>query len=437
MEKIKIKRTEFFGLSTFQFLAYFRRLIVYTFLAIFLKALGLSNFEVTLMPTIGMLANALTQSFVWGRLIDKYKNAKIFIVVGELIAGLTHIFMVLVYQVYLGTDKILAGYIIILTLGITEVFWSMSNVGWSALISNLTIPAERKKIMAQLSVVGGIGGIFGAQVGGLLYGKGAGFDSGILFYIAAIVMVVSAIFVLIMVQQRPYANNSTTNNQIVEQVKEKFSDLPKLTKKAFIWFILALVFINFGRNSIAILTGIYLADPSAFGASDEQIALFSNVSSIATMIVGILIGTIIAKIDDNKVFLTGAITALLSILWLIVAPTFTLVLLTGFLVGASNVIIESSSYAIISNIIPESFRGRLFGIYNATFFLSWGIGASFITGPTADYMVSLGLSNASAYRVSFLFASIIVGLGIIILLVSTKLVNDVIKENIDQEISES
>lgn len=423
----------FFGLSTFQFLAYFRRLIVYTFLSIFLRTyLGMSNFEVTLMPTIGMLANASTQSFVWGKLIDRLRNAKAFIVIGEFIAGLTHIAMVLVYQMVLFSDKRFAGYVIIFTLGITEIFWSMSNVGWSALISNLTSPSERKQIMARLSVIGGIGGIFGAQTGGFLYGQGAGFVTGIIIYIAAFIMIVSSFLVLILVHQYNYSTKKLTTDsseKILAEIKEKFSELPSLTQKTYIWFMIALVLLNFGRNSIAVLISIYLADPSSFGASDESIALFSNVSSMATIIVGIMIGTIIAKVDDNKVLLVGAITALISILWLIVAPSFDLALISGFLFGTADVVIESSAYAITSKIIPEEFRGRLFGIYNATFFLSWGIAATLITGPTADYMISVGLSNANAYKVSFFVACLIVSIGIIVLLYSFRLVNEVLSVN--------
>lgn len=375
------------------------------------------------MATIGMIANTSTQSFVWGRLLDKYHNAKNFIVVGEFIAGLFHIAMVLSYQQFLKSNKTLAGFIIIITLGLTEVFWSMSNVGWSALIANLTVSSERKKIIARLSVIGGIGGIFGAQVGGILYQNGAGFDSGIILYIAAFVMIISSFVVYFIIHERKNSKPISSDGKNVQKASSKFSELPTGIKKTFIWFMIALTIINFGRNSIAVLTGIFLADPSAFGAGGEAIAIFSNISSIATIIVGILIGTIIAMMDDNKVLLTGAFSALIAILWLIATPTFLLSLVSGFLIGASNVIIESSSYAIVSTIIPEEFRGRLFGIYNATFYLSYGIAATTITGPTADYMISRGLSDAQAYRISFLVAALITAIGIIILFYSFKLIN--------------
>ena len=385
------------------------------------------------MATVGMVSNSLAQSLVWGRLLDRFQNSKMFIAIGESIAGCFTVIMVLIYQSYLGSNNIFAGFIIIFSMGFIEAFWSMSNVGWSALISHLTTPSERKKIMARLSVVGGIGGIFGATVGGFLYDEGAGFISGIIFYIAVFIIFLSVLAVLLFVHQRTIAKVDDKNKSISEKIVPKFSNLPPNVKKTYIWFIISLVFINFGRNSIAVLTGIFLADPSAFNATGEQIALFSNINSFATILFGLLIGSIIASRDDNKILFTGVVFALLGILWLVVAPTFIFSLLTGFLIGSSNVIIESSAYAIASNIIPEEFRGRLFGIYNASFFLSWGIAATFITGPIADYMISTGLTDANAYRVSFLVASFIVTIGLILLVYTFKHVNEVLLEQKQQQ----
>jgi len=173
----KLTGKEFSGLSTFQILTFFRRSIVYTFLAIYLRSLGLSTTEVTLMATVGMIANAGTQALVWGNALDKYRKPVEFVSYGEFLAGLGHIFMVLGYQFFLGANQLYtAGYVIIFALGGIEVFWSMSNVGWSALISELTELDERKKIMGQFSIIGGFGGLGGAYVGGFLYDNGLGFS---------------------------------------------------------------------------------------------------------------------------------------------------------------------------------------------------------------------------------------------------------------------
>jgi MFS family permease len=67
---------------------------------------------------------------------------------------------------------------------------------------------------------------------------------------------------------------------------------------------------------------------------------------------------------------------------------------------------------------PKEYRGRLFAYYNATFFLSWGVAATFVAGPVADILIAAGLSNADGYRGSFIAALILIAIGIIVLLMS-------------------
>ena len=396
----------------------FRRSIVYTFLAIYLSSLGLSTTEVTLMATVGMIANALTQSFLWGNLLDKYRKPVEFVVVGEFFAGLGHIFMVLGYVIFLGMNQlIIAGYVIILALGGIEVFWSMSNVGWSALVSELTDIDERKKLMGQFSIIGGFGGIGGAFLGGSLYNSGAGFANGSIFNVAAVVMIFSSIIVYLTVRLRE--EEKLNESQDVEIKKTpSLSELPSQLRIAYLLFLLSLVFINFGRNSIRLITSLFLADSTGFSALGADIALYSNIASIAAMVSGLAIGTVVAKSDDNKVMVTGAILSLAGIGWLIFTPTFTLALLASFLIGASQVVIQSASYSIVAKMAPEEYRGRLFAYYNATFFLSFGVAATLIAGPIADVLISQGSSNADAYRGSFIGALVIIVIGIVILLIS-------------------
>ncbi len=418
LDYTRLKAREFTGLSTFQVLTYFRRSIVYTFLSIYLRSLGLSTTEVTLMATVGMIANALTQSFLWGNLLDKYRKPTQFVVIGEFLAGVGHIFMVFGYMFFLGMSQlVIAGYVIIFSLGGIEVFWSMSNVGWSALISELTEINERKKIMGQFSIIGGFGGLGGAYLGGFLYDSGAGFANGSIFNIAAVVMIFSSIIVYFSIRLRK-EQKSQSSDESNSSKEYSLSELPSTLRVGYFIFIIALVFINFGRNSIAIITSLFLADPTAFGATGEEIALYSNVGSIASMLAGLLIGSVIAKANDNRVMMLGVGLSIAAITWLIVTPTFALALIASFLVGASQVIIQASSYSIVAEMAPEEYRGRLFAYYNATFFLSWGIAATFVAGPVADILIGQGLANADAYRGSFIAAIVLVVIGIAILLQS-------------------
>ena len=67
--------------------------------------------------------------------------------------------------------------------------------------------------------------------------------------------------------------------------------------------------------------------------------------------------------------------------------------------------------------IPAHLRGKLFGIYNATFFLSWGIGGTFFTGPITDYLINSGYDEVYAYTIAYISAAFVVFLGLLIALI--------------------
>jgi len=103
--------------------------------------------------------------------------------------------------------------------------------------------------------------------------------------------------------------------------------------------------------------------------------------------------------------------------------------------GSSYVLMSSSTYAFASILIPSKHRGKLFGIYNATFFLSWGFAGTFISGPVID---SLGSEEVFSYQIAILLGALIALIGLIIfsgLLVWRKRLNnpqgEIIKNNID------
>jgi MFS family permease len=73
----------------------------------------------------------------------------------------------------------------------------------------------------------------------------------------------------------------------------------------------------------------------------------------------------------------------------------------------------ATSYTYASVLIPPEKRGRLFALFNATFFLSWGLAGTFIAGPIVDIMIREGKAESAAYQSSFWVAAgiTVVGLG--------------------------
>ena len=81
-------KSSFFGLSSFQILAMFRRGLFYTYLSIYLRSfLGLSVTETTLFATLPMIVNVACQMILWGPLSDKFQLRRTLVILGEIFAG--------------------------------------------------------------------------------------------------------------------------------------------------------------------------------------------------------------------------------------------------------------------------------------------------------------------------------------------------------------
>ncbi|WP_457557505.1 MFS transporter [Candidatus Harpocratesius sp.] len=425
------KKRIFLNLSSFQMLAMFRRGLFYTFLSIYMRYyLTLSVTATTLYASIPMVLSSIFQMFVWGKLSDRLQRRRTFIILGEIIAGILLLFT---YWIHAGvSDLKLAGYIIIIGLSIIEIFWSMSNISWSALVSDLYPSKERSRIMAQLTSIGGIGRIIGIFLGGMLYDgffsqkfyEGWGFREGALFYIASIVMFLSVIPMFFvpeggintLKQSESYLKHHTNNSK---KIKEELSE-NQLTNekdssyflKIFIIFIISLVFINFGRNSTATIYSQYLKLPDLFSQNigSEMISYIANVRSFATIIMGMLVGILKRKLGISKLLLLGIILAIVF-LGLTTFASLQLIFIGSLFAGISEVIIMASTYEYAAALIPEEKRAKLFGIYNATFFLSWGLAGTLIIGPVVDAMISIGHSQIYSYKMAFYLSMIITAIG--------------------------
>ncbi len=194
----------------------------------------------------------------------------------------------------------------------------------------------------------------GVWIGGLLYdGMGArfegwGFYDGALFFISAGVMFVSTIPLFFLPEDgaRGVASGGTAVPSA--EKADRTSDW------VYPAFLFAMVFINFGRNSTAIIIPQYLS-------LDNGLALFMLAGSTALPVV----------------------------------------YASSFLRGVADVLLVSTSYALASVLIPPESRARRFAWFNATFFLSWGMAGTLIAGPVVDFAISSGWSESLAYRASF------------------------------------
>jgi MFS family permease len=415
----------FFNISSFQVLAMFRRGMFYSYLSIYLRFyLGLSVTETTFFAFFPMLINIIFQTFVWGPMSDRYQKRRTLIILGEVLAALITVAVWYVHTLPGSTRA--AGYVIILGLVVVEVFWSMSNVAWSALISDLYPEHRRAGVQGRLSSVGALGRIMGVWIGGIAYDglsryyEGWGFHSGLLFFVASGVMLLSTIPMFFVPEGGIRLPAGEKPGAALPRGESSAADVPKTASaggysRKFIMFLLAMVLINFGRNSVAVTKAQYLVLEEGFNVSSRLLSHIVNVQSLAVFILGLMMGWLSTRYRDDRILLWAAGISTVGLLGFAFTGSLALVFVCNFLSGAAFVIIRSSSYAYASRLIPAMSRGRQFALFNATFFLSWGTAGTLVTGPIVDSLVRSGSTEEYAYRVSFFAAAVLVMIGIVVL----------------------
>jgi len=369
----------------------------------------LSVTETTLYATLPMLMSVIFQNFVWGPLSDKFQKRRTFIILGEILAGVGTLIVWFVHSIV--SNLLIAGYVIIVGLICIEAFWSMSNISWSALISDIYPSRDRSKVMGQLTSVGGFGRIIGISLGGILYNNGFGFRDGPLFIVAALVMFMSSI-PMIFTPEGGIKHIEKVEVENNENTSQNFN-----FKTIFIVFIISLTFINFGRNSIATIYSQYLTLDSGFAVDSILLSFIANTRSVAVLTIGFLAGTLSKKFGHARTLILGVGLAIFALVTTGLTDNLILIFVGSFFMGAAEVIIFAASYVIASDLIPSKRRAKLFGVYNTTFFLSWGLAGTFISGPLIDFLLNSDFDEVISYQAAFIVGALITGIGLVILVV--------------------
>jgi MFS family permease len=415
-DRLKGRLSPFIGVSSFQILVMFRRGLFYSYLSIYLRFyLGLSVTETTLFATIPMVINIIFQTFVWGGISDRSQKRRTLIILGELCAALITFLTWFAHR--LPETEYAAGYVIILGLSVTEVFWSMSNVAWSALISDLYPARERTAVQARLASVGAAGRLVGVWIGGLAYDglgrlyEGWGFDQGFLFFAASGVMLLSTIPMFFMPEGGAVPEDRKPSGD-----KTNLGGAASVSaySRTFLMFLLALVFINFGRNCVAAIKTQYLVLDEGFDVTSAFLSHIVNMRSVAMLVGGLVIGRLARRISDENLLMSGSVIAVMSLLGFVVARGLALIVISNFLTGVGDVVIMAASYSYASRLIPALYRGRQFALFNATMFLSWGLAGTLIAGPIVDLLIRSGAGQAFSYRMAFLAGAVMVTVGIMV-----------------------
>ncbi len=402
----------FIGLSSFEMLAMFRRGLFYVYLSIYLRHyLGLSVTETTLFATLPMVLNVLAQTFVWGKISDRFQLRRTLIIVGELLAAVCTVIIWYVHRRF--NDPVASGYAIIIGLTVIELFWSMSNISWSALVSDIYDEKERSRIQGRLSSMGGLGRMAGIWIGGLLYDGmgfryvGWGFYEGLLFFVAAGVMFISTVPLFFLPEGGIGLNPASSR-------ENSRPDGGPTSNVVYMVFLVGMAFINFGRNSIAIIFAQYLTLASGLAVNSQTLARIINTQSLSIVVLGWIAGWICRRLGNGMALMTGTVTAIAALLLLVLTTSVPMIYASSFFRGVGDALIMAAAYTIASKLIPPEKRGRLFAWFNGTFFLSFGLGGTLIAGPLVDGLISAGHPHSWAYQMSFAAAAGLTAIGLFI-----------------------
>jgi len=405
----------FFNLSLFEFLTFLRRGVFYTFMINYLYLLMGTVTSTATLGTLNMIASSIGQNLLWGRICDRYKLRAKLIVAGETIAAFSYMIVFWAHRSLIAAgNNFEAGLTIIIGLSILEFFWSMSDVGWAALLTDITTPQTRGRIIGMMNFIASSGRMVGILFAGFLYNDGGGFRSGTIFYIVTILLFIGAALMTLISRgikaKSTREEQATTNNGEVTNGKRNEQDA-----RTYRWFLVALVVIILGAASINQIFLLFLPLKGGLNATDPEMSLILTAWTIGGMIASLAAGRLSDKIGRAKVLLLGLVLAILTPLFFSLAHSVPLMALVYGINGVSFWTIQTVGFVFSSDLIPEHRRGRLLSRYNAVMALSWGPAGVLIGGPLADIQVkSLGLSAYAAYVNTFYASSIILAFGTIL-----------------------
>jgi len=387
--------------------------VFYTFMINYLFDLMQTVTSTTLLGTLNMTASALGQNLLWGKIADRHRLRAKLIIVGESIAAMTYFIVFLIHKSLLGAEAYFtSGLTLIFGLSFLEFFWSMSDVGWAALLTDVTTSRTRGGIVGALSFIAALGRMIGIIFAGTLYNNGEGFRQGTIFYIVIAMLIASATIMWITSRSvktsTAKAQKATLNAANSEPPTGHYTQMYK-------WFLISLVIVIIGATCTNQVFLLFLKLPEGLNASDSQMSLILTAWTVGGMLISILSGWLADRVGRAKVFFMGLVLAIVTpLLYGFALDVYAMVLIYG-LNGVSFWTIQTVGFAFAGDIIMEDKRGRLFSRYNAAMALSWGPSGLLVGGPLSDVQTkNFGMASFAAYVNTFYASSIIVAMGTVL-----------------------
>ena len=418
--RFPVQRSALLGLGSFQFLTFLRRGVFYTFMYIYLFGLMGNVTTTAALGTLTMLMSTAGQNMIWGKISDRYRLRAKLVVFGELLAGIAYIIVFLIHKSFVDwASNIAAGLSLIVGLAILEFFWSMSDVGWSALLTDMTTREIRGVFIGTFNFVASLGRMTGILTAGFLYGGGIGFRQGTIFYAVAAMLFTGTVIMWFSSRSLEKTSKPALISQkptIDISSQKKSVSVVYGNEKVFSWFLVSLTVVVLGATSVNQIFPLFLQLRDGLNASDIEISLILTAFTVGGMAASVLGGRLADKIGRIKVILAGMLLAVAMPLIYGVVPNVGVMAIVYGLNGCSFMLMQTAGFAFAGDTIPEHKRGRLLSRYNAIMALSWGPAGLLIGGPLADFQTGvLNFPRKVAYTNAFIVDSLLVLLGMSIL----------------------
>jgi MFS family permease len=409
----RANRRVFFNLSVFEFLTFLRRGVFYTFMINYLFMLMGTVTSTATLGTFNAIASSLGQNLLWGRICDRLKLRTKLIIAGETIAASAYILVFLIHRTFINAgNNLYAGLTIVIGLSCLEFFWSMSDVGWAALLTDITSYETRGKVIGAMNFIASLGRTAGILLAGFLYNDGQGFMNGTIFYIVTILLFIGA--AIMAITSRRVKTSSDIPKHLTTDDCRTPPPRTGSVNRSYASFLVTLIIIILGASSISQIFLLFINLKSGLNANDTQMSLILTAWTIGGMIASLAAGRMADKIGRIRVLLAGFVIATITpLLYSLVNDALSMALVYG-LNGVSFWTIQTVGLVFAGDLVPKEKRGRFLGAYNAVMALSWGPAGILIGGPLADMQVGKGLTPHSAYINVFYVSSIIVLVGTVL-----------------------
>lgn len=402
----------FLNLNLFQFITFVRRGVFYTFMINYLEGLMQTVTYTALLGSLNMVGSALGQNLLWGRIADKYKIRAKLIIIGESIAAVAYFLVYIVHRSLLNVQAdFAAGLSIILGLSLLEFFWSMSDVGWAALLTDITTTNTRGRVVGFLNFIASVGRMVGISFAGFLYLGGEGFRQGTIFYVV-ITMLATTTAIMWITSRSTKKDTPRKERQTLTETDHSSKIATSESTQTYKWFLTSLIIIVIGLACINQVFLLFLPLQDGLNASDLQRAFILMAWTFGGMLASLSSGALADRFGRVKVLLIGLTLGIFTPLLYSASSTFEAMAFVYGLNGVGFWIIQTVGFAFAGDLISEDKRGRLLSRYNAVMALSWGPAGLFVGGPLADFQIQrLGLTKYVAYTNTFYVSAAIVALG--------------------------